>query len=285
MKKQENYYPCALTIAGSDSGGGAGIQADLRTFSAIGVYGCSVITAVTSQNPRQLTKIDVMPPETVCSQLEAVLSCFHISAMKTGMLANADIIKATASMLKKYISVIPLVVDPVLISTTGKRLLEKKAEKTLKDELLPLATWITPNIPEAETLLDRELPDFASRVRAAIDIAERWNCSCILKTGHDLSDEGEASDIIVHKKRIYTIATPVIPDTTATHGTGCTLSSAIAGLIATGNNWRDCVCEAKAFVYGSILEAAMVGPKCEAMYPPLENYRALVTLNELKDCK
>jgi hydroxymethylpyrimidine/phosphomethylpyrimidine kinase len=201
------------------------------------------------------------------------------------MLANAEIIKTVAASLQKYAPGISLTVDPVMIATSGRRLLAGDAEKVLKEELLPLATWITPNIPEAEALLGRPLPDISSRISAAAEIAKRWSCSCILKTGHDLAGDGEATDFVAHKGRIYALSTPEIPDPAATHGTGCTLSSAIAGLIAAGNNWRDCVCEAKAFVYGSMLEAAHLGPGCDAMYPPLENYRPLVTITELKDKK
>lgn len=285
VKKQENYYPCALTIAGSDSCGGAGIQADLRTFSAIGVYGCSAVTAVTAQTPGKVSRVDVMPPEAVSAQVEGVLSCFRIAAIKTGMLCNSSIIRAVAASLGKYEKKIPLVIDPVMISTSGHELLEEEAVAVLKKELFPLAAWITPNLPEAEFLLSRKLPDMTARIKAAEEIATRWKCSCYLKTGHDLANKEEACDIVVHNKRVYTLTSPVIPDTKATHGTGCTLSSAIAGLLAAGNSWKDCVCEAKAFVYGSILEAAIVGPKCEAMYPPLENYRPLTAIAEWKGRK
>ena len=282
MKQQDRYYPCALTIAGSDSGGGAGIQADLRTFSAVGVYGCSVITAVTSQNPRRVSRIDTLPAAAVAAQLEAVFECFAVAAMKTGMLANAEIIEAVAGFLKKLPGNIPLVVDPVMVSTSGARLLEEDAVAAMTGRLLPLARWITPNLPEAELLLERKLPDFESRVRAAREISRRWSCSCFLKTGHDVEGRSEAGDIICHQDRVLVVSTPVVEGSRASHGTGCTLSSAIAGLLAAGNSWMDTVCEAKAFVYGSLLEAAEVGPGCEAMYPPLENYRPIVSVNEIK---
>ncbi len=283
MKKQDRCYPCALTIAGSDSGGGAGIQADLRTFSAIGVYGCSAVTAVTSQNPRRVSRIDVMPAAAVKAQLEAIFQCFAVAAIKTGMLANAEIIETVAGFLKNRTDNLPLVVDPVMVSTSGARLLEEDAVSAMTGELLPLASWVTPNLPEAELLLERRLPDFDDRIRAAREIAERWSCSCFLKTGHDVEGRDEAGDIICHRGKVLLISTPVVEGTRASHGTGCTLSSAIAGLLAAGNPWRDTVCEAKAFVYGSLLEAAQVGPDCEAMYPPLENYRPIVSITEIKE--
>ena len=181
-KSSEEFYPVALTIAGSDSGGGAGIQADLRTFNAAGVFGCSVITALTAQNPREVLRVDPTAPEMVASQMEAVFSAFAVAAVKTGMLADAAIVRTVAAGLRGR--KIPLVVDPVMISTSGTRLLEADAMRALREELLPLADYLTPNIPEAEWLLERKLRGADDYAAAALECSERWKLGCLLKTGH-----------------------------------------------------------------------------------------------------
>ncbi len=272
------FYPIALTIAGSDSGGGAGIQADLRTMSAIGVYGCSVITAVTSQNPRRVYRVDTLPPEAVTTQMDAVFDCFAVKAVKTGMLANAGIVRAVAAVWRKRKLQLPLIVDPVMVATSGSRLLEVDAIAALTDELLPLAAWITPNIPEAELLLGEKLDGRAALRQGAEALAKRWGVSCLLKVGHALEGESEAADVVAHDGKLYRLSAPVVPDCQCSHGTGCTLSAALAALLAGGTPWKNTLREAKGFVYGSLLECAPVGPGCEAMYPPLENYAALAHL-------
>ncbi len=179
MKSNETeFYPAALTIAGSDSGGGAGIQADLRTFAAFGVYGCSAITAVTAQNPLKVTRVDALPCAGVDAQIKAVLSTIKVRAAKTGMLFSAEIINTVAQNLSEQN--LSLVVDPVMISSSGVRLLEEDALTVLKDELLPLASWITPNIPEAELLLGCKIKTHEDAVNAAMEFGHRWDCSVAL---------------------------------------------------------------------------------------------------------
>jgi len=276
-KQQEEFYPVALTIAGSDSGGGAGIQADLRTFNAAGVYGCSVITAVTAQNPRQVAAIRVMDPEIVQAQIESVLSALAVKAIKTGMLGNAPVVKAVSTALKKY--KLPLIVDPVMISSSGSKLLDEAGLQAMIEDLLPLADLITPNLPEAEFLLGKKLADPTEYAVATQALAEKFQCNCLLKTGHALSGD-KVSDIAVLDGKVLLLTSPRVHDleAVATHGTGCTLSSAITAMTATGSSWRDALYAAKAYVYGSLCETAHIGKNLDGMYPPLEDYSKLVSL-------
>ena len=177
-----NILPVVLTIAGSDSGGGAGIQADLRTFNALKVYGCSVITAVTSQNPDKVRRVDVLSSEAVKTQLETVLELFPVRFAKTGMLANEKIIACTAFLAEKYN--LKLIVDPVMVSTSGARLLEESAVSAMRELLFPRASWITPNIPEAELLCGKKLSTPADLAAAAVELHENFKCDVILKSGH-----------------------------------------------------------------------------------------------------
>ena len=275
--QQEEFYPAALTIAGSDSGGGAGIQADLRTFNAAGVYGCSVITAVTAQNPRQVAGIAAIAPEMVKSQLECVFSAIAVKAVKTGMLANAKIVETVAEVLKKHN--LPLIVDPVMISTSGSALLDKDGCEAMKKLLLPMASLITPNIPEAEYLTGRKLKNEKDYAEAAMFLADTYKCNILLKTGHAAA-AGKISDVAVLEKKLYLLTSPRVNDLEkyTTHGTGCTLSSGIAAMIAAGNNWKDALIAAKAHVFGALNETAHIGKKLDAMYPPLEDYTSSVSL-------
>ena len=277
----EEIYPVALTIAGSDSGGGAGIQADLRTFNAFGVYGCSVITAVTAQNPDGVRRIDAVPAEGVHAQLEAVLPRLAVRAVKIGMLGNAENVRVIAEALKG--SKIPVVVDPVLTSSSGSKLLKGDAVKILMEELLPLADWITPNIPEAEVLLGRSLSGEAAYAAAAREIAVKWKCICVLKGGHaeDMADAGDFAALPDGK--IYTVTTPRLPDPGKTaHGTGCTFSAALAAILAQKQGWKTALAQAKSFVFGSLAEPALIGRNLHAMYPPVEDYDDMVAVAEYK---
>ena len=277
----EEIYPVALTVAGSDSGGGAGIQADLRTFNAFGVYGCSVITAVTAQNPDGVRRIDAVPAEGVHAQLEAVLPRLAVRAVKIGMLGNAENVHVTAGALKG--TKLPVVVDPVLVSTSGAKLLKGDAVKILMEELLPLADWITPNIPEAEVLLGRSLSGEAAYAAAAREIAGKWKCICALKGGHaeDMADAGDFAALPDGK--IYTVTTPRLPDLGKTaHGTGCTFSAALAAILAQKQGWKTALAQAKSFVFGSLAEPALIGRNLYAMYPPVEDYDNMVAVAEYK---
>lgn len=280
MKSNEReFYPAALTIAGSDSGGSAGIQADLRTFAAFGVFGTSAISAVTAQNPLKVTRVDAIPAAGVDAQIKAVLSAIPVRAVKTGMLLNAEIIKITAQNLNGQN--LSLLVDPVMVSTSGARLLEEDAVAVLKDELLPLATWITPNIPEAELLLEREIKTNEDLIKAAVEFGQRWNCSVILKTGHLDLNNNVASDIVYHEEKVYELSSPRVMNCKAAHGTGCTLSSALAAALALEIPWKKALRMAKGFVYGSLNESINIGPGIEAMYPPGESYQGKTLLSKI----
>jgi len=273
----ESSYPVALTVAGSDSGGGAGIQADLRTFAAFGVFGCAAITAVTAQNPREVRRIDGLPAAGVAAQIEAVLACFSVGAVKTGMLHQAEVVRAVAEALAPY--QLPLVVDPVMVASSGAELLSPAAVADLRDQLLPKAAWVTPNLPEAALLLDRPIAAQPQAMReAVVELARRWDCGCVLKGGHALAgDEEIALDLVAHGGKVYRLVSPVVPDGAA-HGTGCTFSAALAAALALRLPWREALTRPKAFVYGSLVEAVCPGPDLEAMYPPARNYTREVAL-------
>ncbi len=280
MKSGEReFYPAALTIAGSDSGGGAGIQADLRTFAAFGVFGCTAITAVTAQNPREVTRVDAVPAAGVEAQIKAVLSAISVRAIKTGMLFNAEIIETAAACLAGRN--VFLVVDPVMVSTSGARLLQDDAISVLMDKLLPMANWITPNIPEAELLLGRKLATREEIIAAAAEFGQRWNCSVILKTGHFDLNNDVAADVVYHDGKIYELSSPRLEDSKAAHGTGCTLSAALAAALALDVPWKKALRMAKGFVYGSLNECISIGTEIEAMYPPGESYQGRTLLSRI----
>jgi hydroxymethylpyrimidine/phosphomethylpyrimidine kinase len=241
--------PIALTIAGSDSSGGAGIQADLKTFSAFGVYGASVITALTAQNTQGVTAVEPVAASFVAAQMEAVLCDLAVGAIKTGMLANASIIEAVARRLRDGPRR-PLVVDPVMVATSGDVLLEVDAVDALKRELFPQALLITPNLPEAARLLGtKAAADDAQAAEQARALLALGCGAVLLKGGHGT---GEAAvDILCDGRGIERLVRPRI-DTPHTHGTGCTLSAAIAALLARGVPLREAVARAKAFVWQAL---------------------------------
>lgn len=257
----------ALTIAGSDSGGGAGIQADLRTFSTLGVFGTSAITASTSQNPLAVKRVDAVPVEGVVAQIEAVRSAFTPGAVKTGMLFDARIAKAVAEALSKREA--PLVVDPVAVSTSGSPLLKASAVSVLRSELLPLATWATPNIPEAGLLLKSSVEDEYDMIEAALEFNARWGCSCVLKAGHLKGSASRSVDVVCHEGELYKLSSPRLKiKDRADHGTGCTFSAALAALLARGETWDAALLGAKAFVFASLAQAVRLAPGIMAMFPP-----------------
>ena len=251
-----NRIPCVLTIAGSDSGGGAGIQADLRTFYASGVYGCSVISAVTAQNPDKVRKVDTLPAESVKAQLESVLESFPVRFAKTGMLANREIIACTAEAIQKYD--LEIIVDPVMVSTSGTRLLEASAIGAIKEKLFPLAEWITPNIPEAKLLCGKTLAGENALADAAEFLYKKYKCNVLLKSGHAITTE-EIRDIVCYKGELFTLSSPVVKiNGNTAHGTGCTLSAALAANSALGKSWQEALISAKSFVYGSLCESRQI---------------------------
>ena len=274
----DDILPAVLTIAGSDSGGGAGIQADLRTFNFFNVYGCSAITAVTSQNPDEVRRVDVMPAESVRTQIGTVLDAFHCRFAKTGMLAGRKIIECVAKMAEKYD--LQLIVDPVMVSTSGTKLLEENAVSAMQEHLLPLAEWITPNIPEAELICQCKLHSANDLAQAALQIYGKYKCNCLLKSGHAINSD-MATDIVCFQGKLFSLSSPAVKISGNTaHGTGCTLSAAVAANLASGKNWQDALITAKAFVYGSLCENMKVNGKLRQMYPPRKNYLEQVVLKE-----
>jgi hydroxymethylpyrimidine/phosphomethylpyrimidine kinase len=241
-----------LTIAGSDSGGGAGIQADLKTFSALGAYGCSVITALTAQNTRTVSAIHEVPPDFVTAQLDAVLDDIEIAAVKIGMLATPEIIVAVARRLERH-GAGPVVLDPVMVAKSGDHLLRPEAVRALKERLLPLASVITPNLLEAGVLLGMEPPaDEAGMVEAAAGLRALGPRAVLLKGGH--REGADSIDIFDDGGEPLTLVAPRI-DTANTHGTGCTLSAALAALLGQGMRPRDAVQAAKAYITAAIRAA------------------------------
>lgn len=224
--------PVALTIAGSDSGGGAGIQADLKTFEAFGVFGTSAITAVTAQNTRGVTAVAVLDPDLIAAQIRAVCEDLAPRAAKTGMLGNAAGVLAVADAIRRT-GLAPVVVDPVMVATSGDRLLEEDALEALREALLPLATLVTPNIPEAELLLGRTLRTVDALPEAARELAGLGPMAVLLKGGH--LPGPEVVDVAWDGTEHREYRAPRI-DTTSTHGTGCTLSAAIAAGLARGDD-------------------------------------------------
>lgn len=244
--------PIALTIAGSDSSGGAGVQADLKTFSALGVYGASVITALTAQNTLGVTAIHTAPPGIILAQMEAVFSDLNVAVVKIGMVGNEDAIDAVSAGLSRWCKA-PIVLDPVMVSTTGAPLLEAGAEMALLAKLLPIATIITPNLPEAAILLRAAVAvDEAMMARQAELLIAFGSKAVLLKGGHAKS--AEAVDIYCNGAETFRLAATRI-NTQNTHGTGCTLSSAIAAYLARGATLSEAVSGAKKYLTEALAHA------------------------------
>ena len=246
--------PKALTIAGSDSGGGAGIQADLKTFNAFRVFGMSVITAVTAQNSLGVQGVENLPPAFVALQLRSVLSDFGAEAAKCGMLSTAPIIEAVAATLADD-PVDKLVVDPVMVAKSGDALLQPEARQALIDRVLPLALVVTPNLPEAESLAGISVasrPDMEEAARRIHRLGPRY---VLVKGGHL---EGDATDLLWNGKAFTAFSVPRI-DSRNTHGTGCTFSAAIAAGLARGQAIGDAIRDAKAYVTRAIREGFAAG--------------------------
>src|SRR5215510_5034070 len=239
--------PTALTIAGSDSGGGAGIQADLKTFSAFRVFGSSVLTAVTAQNSIGVHGVVNLPPEFVARQLDAVLGDIGADAAKTGMLSTAPIIRAVAERLAAH-RVARLVVDPVMLAKSGDPLLEPDARQALVEAILPLALIVTPNLPEAAALAEFPVTDLDEMEAAARRIHARGPAWVLVKGGHL---KGDPVDVLFDGRTVTRLIAERVP-TPHTHGTGCTYSAAIAAGLARGAGVREAVAEAKRYVTEAI---------------------------------
>lgn len=246
--------PKALTIAGSDSGGGAGIQADLKTFAALGVYGASVITAITAQNTLGVTAVHEIPPDVVTAQIDAVMSDIGADAVKTGMLSSAAIIEAVVDGVRRH-RIERLVVDPVMVAKSGDRLLREDAVDAVRSALLPVAYVVTPNIPEAEVLAGREIRTERDMADAARAIAGMGARVVVVKGGHL---GGDPVDIVFDGQTIERLSAPRV-QTRHTHGTGCTFSAAIAARLAAGRPVLDAITDAKQYLYEALSHAYQVG--------------------------
>lgn len=245
----------ALTIAGSDSSGGAGIQADIKTMTANGVYAMSAITALTAQNTTGVTSIMEATPQFLAEELDCIFTDIYPDAIKTGMVASTDLIEVIADKLTGY-KAKNIVVDPVMVATSGARLISEDAISTLKSKLLPLAKVITPNIPEAEVLSEMQIKSEADMEKAAEVICDRLGCSVLLKGGHQLND---ANDLLWQKGEQVTWFMGKRIDNPNTHGTGCTLSSAIASNLAKGYDLKTSVKYAKNYISGALAAGLNLG--------------------------
>lgn len=247
------HTPIVLTIAGSDSGGGAGIQADIKAISATGSYAASVITALTAQNTQGVSDILPISPQFVASQLDAVFQDLNVVAVKIGMLSDTDIIEVVAEKLNQYQPQL-LVIDPVMVATSGDMLLESGAMNRLKSHLLPLANLITPNLPEAAALTGHDIPQNQQQMYALVHALRQLNAdACLLKGGH-LESDADSVDLLILKDEVIELSAARVP-THNTHGTGCSLSSAIASFLAQGLEMTQAVLHAKAYLTKALTHA------------------------------
>lgn len=250
MPHSQDTPPIVLTIAGSDSGGGAGIQADIKAISATGSYACSVITAVTSQNTLGVSAIHPIPVEHIESQLDSVFTDLNVVAVKVGMLADADIIAMVARKIRQYKPKY-LVVDPVMVATSGDPLLAQSAVATLKEQLLPLADLVTPNLPESAALVGGEIPKNEQQMAEMIESLRALGAKAVLLKGGHLDEVENSSDLLIEQQSHDLLSAKRIK-TTNTHGTGCTLSSAIASYLAQGNRLHKAVYLGKQYISQAI---------------------------------
>lgn len=253
-----------LTIAGSDSSGGAGIQADLKTMTVNGVYAMSVITALTAQNTQGVSGILDVSPEFITSQMDAVFTDIYPDAIKIGMVSSPEIVEAIAKSLEKY-EAKNIVLDPVMVATSGAVLLKEEAMDSLINRLIPLADVITPNIPEGEILAGMKIENEDDMKKAAEIIGEKYNCAVLLKGGHKVND---ANDLLYRKGNFKWFLSERI-DNNNTHGTGCTLSSAIAANLAKGEDLNQAIKNAKEYLTGALRAGLNLG---KGSGPLMHNY-------------
>jgi len=261
----DRHQIAALTVAGSDSGGNVGIQADIRAFHVFGLHACTVVTALTAQNPLGVRAVMVPEPAFVAQQLDAVLEEYAIAAAKTGMLANAGVIEAVADGFKRHPG-LRLVVDPVMVATSGAKLLEDDAIGAMCSRMLPLAALATPNLPEASVILGRDVRTKADMEAAAREIHAHFGCAALVKGGHNA--ENVAADVLFDGDRAVWLSTPAVEAPLSTHGTGCSLSAAIAAALAKGRPLPEAVAEGKAYVYEAIRTGVRVGARATVLGTP-----------------
>ena len=260
-----NRPPVAMTIAGSDSGGGAGIQADLKTFSALGVFGTSTLTAITAQNTVGVTAVHEIPTDVIAAQIDAVVTDIGADAVKTGMLSSPEIVATVADAVRRH-GIANLVVDPVMVAKSGDRLLRAEAIATICNELIPLAKVVTPNIPEAEDLTGRSIESDDDARQAAQAIIGMGARSVVIKGGHR---DGPPTDILYDGAEFIEFTAERIPST-STHGTGCTFASAVAAGLAHDLDTPTAVKQAKEYVTAAISTAYPIGQG----HGPLHHFHA-----------
>lgn len=274
---------CCLTIAGSDSGGNAGVQADLRAFHAYGLHGCTVFAALTAQNPFGVSAIHPVPADFVAAQLDAVLGVYDVRALKTGMLADPAAIGVVADRLAFHPE-IAKVIDPVMVATSGARLVSEAALEAIVTRLLPLATLITPNLPEAEALCGNAVApnahrsgDAAHAADLARQIAAKYGCAVLVKGGHGAGSS--AVDVLAASSDapVREFSLPWVADPVSTHGTGCTLAAALAAELALGADVEAAVAGAKRHVHQAIATSYLVGKGCGVLgFPGFSAARELI---------
>ena len=252
-RQRSHAPPVALTIAGSDSSAGAGIQADLKTFTALGVYGLTAVTCIVAEVPRKVLRIEPVTATMVREQIEVLLKNLRVGAIKTGLLCSAEIVsvitRAIQDAKKKIAGSIPIVVDPVMIATSGDNLLEPGTVESYKNKLFPLATLITPNVDEAGLLLETTIKDRKQMETAAKALAKKYRASILLKGGHLRGDN--AIDLLFHRDKLTEFSAPFVRGV-ETHGTGCTYSAAITADLASGLSLEQAIQRAKKFVTRAI---------------------------------
>lgn len=257
MEMDSATPPRVLTIAGSDSGGGAGIQADLKTFAALGAYGMSAITAITAQNTLGVTAVAEVPLEAISDQIEAVVTDIGIDAVKTGMLSSLDIVACVAESVERF-ELAPLVVDPVMVAATGAQLLQDDAVESVRRRLVPLATVVTPNVPEAEVLTGIEIESIDDMELVGGELLMMGAGAAVVKGGHLDDESGRVTDVLVTRNGVKHITSFRI-ETTSNHGTGCTFASAIAAHLAHGLALDESVDLAQRYVWQAMANAQSIG--------------------------
>ena len=266
MTEEKKIRPCCLTIAGSDSGGNAGVQADLRAFHAYGLHGCTVFAALTAQNPFGVSAIHPVPADFVAAQLDAVLGVYNVRALKTGMLSDPAAIEAIADRLSAHPE-IAKVVDPVMIATSGARLVSDEAAAAVRKRLLPLATLVTPNLPEAAALCGQSVAPDAARAFGVAEAREfartlygEYGCAALVKGGHGA--DASAVDVLFDGREFAEFSLPWVANPVSTHGTGCSLAAALAAELALGRDVASAVKGAKSYVHDAIANSCWVGENC-----------------------
>ena len=268
-KQQKEYYPLVMTIGGSDSSGGAGIQADLRTFNALGAYGCSAVSAVVSSSPLKTALQISIGKDLLVSQIESVMQAMPVKYVKSEMLMDAESIKALAEAAKRFRWT--LICDPMLTDWDGNSFLSDGAVEALKEFLFPAAAWIMPNLPEAEQLIGKKIVGKSALISAAAELNRKYKCNVVITGGK--GSGREALDVVCCEKELYQMSAPrlELDSPEVSHGIGGTFSAAFTAALAMKLAWKDALREAKAFVLGSLREAVELSDQVQAMYPPTED--------------